>query len=326
MGKEHRETDRDQEALVRAERGAGAGLPVSAGIRARRAAGDSFHSLLRGPKVDALVHVHGFDAPPADAERLARFEPDFRRIARIVGCRAVLIRTNLREHPRFCRADWQSTHGGALGGVAHLLESSFGSAAISSSDTGVFNAPWGSHQDTDPLYSSEELSIQHCDENIHRLEKHRAIAAEPLVREHLWVCWKGRGSPLNCGHCEKCVRTMVFLLGLGELERSRVFDCPAEDLAARIDLLAPVKNPYTKTYWADVLEELELPMELQVAARRLLLRSNWDPVQVKRSRAVVPRGGQVDSVIDVAREHAHGILVSSPNDGDRNEESKGPGA
>jgi hypothetical protein len=84
---------------------------------------------------------------------------------------------------------------------------------------------------------------------------------------------------------------MVCLLGLGELERSRVFDCPAEDLAARIDLLAPVKNPYIKAYWADVLEDLELPMELQVAARGLLLRSDWDPVQVKRSRAVVPRGG-----------------------------------
>lgn len=245
---------------------------------------DSFYTLLRGPRVDALVHVQGFAASRDGRERLERFEPELRRIARDVGCRAVVVRTNLREHPGFRRAGWKFTHGGALACVAHLLKSSFGSAAISSSDTGIFDTPWGSHQDTDPLYSSEDLDIRHCDPDLHRFEKHRALAAEPLVERHLWVCWEGRGARPNCGRCEKCLRTMVCLLGLDALERSRVFECRPEDLAPLVDRLGPVTEPYVLVYWADALEEFALPEALRAAIRRLLSRSGWDPGRVNRSR------------------------------------------
>ena len=39
----------------------------------------------------------------------------------------------------------------------------------------------------------------------------------PLVRDHIRVCWENRAATGNCGECEKCVRTMVYveLLGRG---------------------------------------------------------------------------------------------------------------
>ena len=169
---------------------------------------DSFYSLLQGPAVDALVYAHGFDASPDDHHHGVRQDQELREVASDTGHRAVSIRTNLRQHRQFRTVNWELTHGGALTGAAHLLSDAFGQAVISSSDTGagLDDVPWGTHQETDPLYSSAVMAIQHFGESVYRQDKLRALAGEPIVRQHLRVCWEHRTSEMNCCQCEKCLR------------------------------------------------------------------------------------------------------------------------
>ncbi len=236
---------------------------------------DSFYSLLKGPVVEGILYVHGFDIALDDRTRMAQFEPHFQQIAKETGHRAVVIRTNLRQHPKFRKANWEMTHGGALAGVGHLIQTSFGRGVISSSDTGVFNVPWGSHQETDKLYSSGSFSVEHFGECVYRMDKLQAIAKEPLVRRHLHVCWENNSGEMNCCQCEKCLRAMVSLAGLGELEKYPVFSHGSGDLCARIDRL-PIVAEHLQVYWVDSLQ-LSLPKDVEAAVCRLLGRSGWHP-------------------------------------------------
>jgi hypothetical protein len=55
---------------------------------------------------------------------------------------------------------------------------------------------------------------------------------------------------LNCGKCEKCVRTMTALAGLGKLAEAREF--PREEVDPR-DIAALPVSPHYAAYWQDVL-------------------------------------------------------------------------
>jgi hypothetical protein len=103
--------------------------------------------------------------------------------------------------------------------------------------------------------------VCHGDHSRLRLDKIRRLAREPLAERHLRVCRDYRASELNCARCEKCLRTMTALAGLGALDR---FTCFAAGfpLAQRLAELERVpRNLY------GVWEHL-LGLELEPAVRR----------------------------------------------------------
>ena len=261
---------------------AGTALCFSGGV-------DSFHSLLRGGhRVDLLVLVQGFDIGLDDEARLAAFEPSFRAIARACGARAVVVRTNLRQHPLFGCAPWERTHGGALAAVGHLLADHAGRLIISSSYTYEEQLPWGSHWRTDPLWSSDRLSIVHLGASLWRDEKLEAIAEEELVRRHLRVCWENRSPEGNCSRCDKCVLTMLMLHVSGRLEAFSVFDHPAS-IAERLD--AVPRTGWFRHY-ARLLDR-GLEPDVDRAVRRLLRRSRAPGPFARTARRLArltPRG------------------------------------
>jgi hypothetical protein len=53
------------------------------------------------------------------------------------------------------------------------------------------------------------------------MEKSRLLAQFPEVLSRLRVCWANLGD-YNCGHCEKCIRTMLGLKALG-IDRCEAF-------------------------------------------------------------------------------------------------------
>ena len=70
-----------------------------------------------------------------------------------------------------------------------------------------------------------QLEVLHLGGDATRTEKTKAIAADPLAQAHLDVCtnglYQGRkdaSSPVNCGVCDKCVRTIITLDHLGYLD------------------------------------------------------------------------------------------------------------
>jgi hypothetical protein len=232
---------------------------------------DSFFSLLRyDQRIDTLVTVHGFDINLQDATRIAALKSSLSRIAAETGKESIIIRTNVREHPEFGKAPWQRSHGGVLGAVSHLVSDSVGRILISSSYANVNERPWGSHPKTDPLWSCDGLQIVHFGAEFERIEKLLSIAHEPLVRQHLRVCWENLSSEGNCSRCEQCLRNRLVLADCGELANYPVFEGP-EFLVRQIDAL-PEINGFPRMF-SQLVERGRLRPDVETAVRNLLKRT-----------------------------------------------------
>lgn len=232
---------------------------------------DSFFSLLHWPgDLRWLVFVHGYDVPLDDHVRMQAIRSALLEVAQARGLRPVVVRTNLREHPAFGAALWEVTHGGALAAVGHLLQSHLRRLVVSSSYPRVYQHPWGSHWQLDPLWSSRRLEIAHFGDHRWRAEKLAEIADEPLVRRHLRVCWENRRAKGNCGRCEKCLRTQLVLAQAGKLEAFTCFD-DTEPLSRRVDRLFVIK-PYLAPVYERFCQPPTAPETIR-AIRALLLRT-----------------------------------------------------
>jgi hypothetical protein len=246
---------------------------------------DSFYSLLRTPPTpDVLVYVVGYDVSLAEPARAGIVESHVRAVADAVGARAVVIHSDLRQHPVVAALNWEWAHGGALAAVGHLLADVVGTTRISSTFDLADDRPWGSHRRTDPLFSAADARIEHVGVEIPRDEKLAAMCHEPLVQQHLRVCWEHLTDDLNCGQCDKCVITMVELDLCGALDA--VATMPGSDgLVDRIDALATTR--YLKTYRRLLADQLHGAPAAAIG--RLLQRSGdvWDP-----PRTAAPEGAR----------------------------------
>ncbi len=122
-------------------------------------------------------------------------------------------------------------HGAVLAASAHAFAGRFGLVRIPSSHSISDLFPWGSHPLVDPNYSSSDLRIHYDNYILSRLEKVRLIADWDAALQNIKVCgpnWPG----MNCGICEKCVRTMLEMLAVGVLHKSRSF--PEKDLSEEL--------------------------------------------------------------------------------------------
>jgi hypothetical protein len=175
--------------------------------------------------------------------------------------------------------------GAILSAVAHAFSKRITSAAIASCDsipdlTFVKKRnlkPFGSHPLLDPNYSSSYLQIRHVGLNLPRLQRARLVSQWDTALQNIQVCprnWPGN----NCGECEKCVRTMLELLVLGAMDKSRAFpkDDVTEEMVSSIDISPPhMKNSYG---YAQNYLELIAPLkkigryDLVLATERLLAR------------------------------------------------------
>jgi hypothetical protein len=192
------------------------GLFFTAGV-------DSFYTLLHsGEEIRDLIYVHGFDSAVSDHIRLEDARKHLSQIAAETGRRLIILKTNLREHPLIRDMGWEKSHGAALVSAAYALPD-IQRMLISSSYPVGFLIPYGSHPETDPLWSGDQLTFVHYGQHARRLDKLTAIADHPLVRHHLRICFKNPGQPSNCCRCEKCLRNMLFLESMGKLASFEAF-------------------------------------------------------------------------------------------------------
>jgi len=232
---------------------------------------DAFHALLAGGHpIDTLVYVVGYDVKLRDRRRGAAVSRLVRDVAARVGCRSVVVSTNLRQHPLLKATPWVRSYAGPLAAIGHLLADRVGRLLIASDGLAFVHPEASSRPDTDPLFGSARLAIEHLAAHVTRFEKIAAIAAEPLVQQHLRVCWQTGSYGANCGRCEKCVRTMLALDACGRLEKFAGFD-HGRGLEAAIDRLPAVKG-ITESFYRDLLNR-GLSAGSTAAVRRLLARS-----------------------------------------------------
>jgi hypothetical protein len=113
--------------------------------------------------------------------------------------------------------------GSVLAAVAHTFDSRLGLVYIASSYDIPNLAPCGSHPLLDPEYSSFDLTIKHTDLALSRLDKLKIVADWDVAFQNFRVCLANVKDRLNCGKCEKCVRTMTELLSIGVLHKTSAF-------------------------------------------------------------------------------------------------------
>jgi hypothetical protein len=124
---------------------------------------------------------------------------------------------------RFWEYEFQ---GAALAAIAHAFRHRVSVVSIPSSDDISNLHPYGSHPLLDPNYSSCELRIRHDGITLSRFDKTKLISDWDVALKHLRVCnlYKlYQAGKLNCGRCEKCIRTAVALLALDVLDKTNAF-------------------------------------------------------------------------------------------------------
>jgi hypothetical protein len=238
---------------------------------------DSFFSLLDGDHSPThLLYVVGFDVAHDDAARADEVTSAVQAVAAERGLDAIIVTTDLREHPLFAAISWEHTHGAALAAIAHLLAPTIGTVIIPPSYAERRLEPWGSRPDLDPRWSRPgRTQIEHGDASGRRVDRVQAIAGHPLVHRHLRVCWQNVGTDLNCSRCEKCVRTMAMLAAFDQLDACETFT-PRAELPGAIDGIGQLP-PAVAMLWADLLEldgpGAGLRTEERSAIRRVVDRS-----------------------------------------------------
>ncbi len=143
----------------------------------------------------------------------------------------------------------------ALAASAHAFRSRWSAITIASSRDAARERLRGTSPLIDPLYCSGALELRYDSSPATRLERLRAIAASPRgLLEDLIVCLAFPTPPeINCGECEKCVRTMTSLLAIGALGRARRF--PHRDVTPE-RVRAVTIGEHDADYWRDLLPVL----------------------------------------------------------------------
>lgn len=245
---------------------------------------DSLYTVLkRRDEISDLIFVHGFDLALEDRRGRAQGVRRAQQVAKHLGMRFVEIETNIKQFQEQFLA-WGLTHGSALACIGHLLSPQFTRLYFPGSGIYLSLVPWGIHPLIDPLWSSEALDF-FCDGyEATRIRKTAAIAQDDIALQNLRICMQDPGSGLNCGQCEKCVRTMLDLRIVGALDRFDLFEAPLD--------LGRVKRIYAKSGYQRVylqkslryLEQFGSDLQLAHTLRGILDRPAIPKGWVKRLR------------------------------------------
>jgi hypothetical protein len=169
--------------------------------------------------IQDVLFIHGFDigkrAHKPEMERFRKALESLAPLAAEVGVRLISCRTNLRQLPSK-PGFWYYRHNGpALAAVGHAAILGPAFLFIGASHDIANPVPIGSHPAVDGLFSSQRVTVVHDGARYSRFQKVRELKDWPAALAALRVCPGHPGAELNCGVCEKCLRTRLELLAAG---------------------------------------------------------------------------------------------------------------
>ena len=191
-------------------------------------------------------------------------------LAREVGITLVPIYTNVYLDYRqedasrnfsFWKYKFQAA---ALAAVAHVFARRLTIVSIAA----TFDIPnfttnghlraFGSHPLIDHNYSSSDLMVRDEGVALSRFDKVKLVADWDVVLKNLRVCnqyKRYQSGRLNCGKCEKCIRTMLSLLAMGVLDKTRAF--PHHDVSEEIvRKTVSIPGQYVEACYKDLIAPL----------------------------------------------------------------------
>jgi len=172
--------------------------------------------------------IHGMDIGGVVARGMKYYVFDralaaMHAVTEAAGVTPVPVYTNIR-HLNDERELWLNKFFGAvLAAVGHGFSQRVDLFCIASSYDLEHLGPCGSHPLLDPNYGSLDLQIRHRDVELTRIDKLRVVSGWEPGFQNFRVCLANVADRLNCGRCEKCVRTMLGLVGIDALHKTRAF-------------------------------------------------------------------------------------------------------
>jgi hypothetical protein len=186
---------------------------------------DSYYSFLAHlDELSAFIHLDGFDIPLEEHSTRRRMAENCRYIGSQFGKQAIILESNAREFLENFVA-WSYSHGSLMGSAGLLLMPEYEHLYVAGAGLPADRDPFGSHPDLDPNWSTEILEFLH-EAEVDKLEKCRLIGQYEVALQTLHVCLRFPEQGLNCGECEKCLRSQVYLQVAGAAERSTAFQKP----------------------------------------------------------------------------------------------------
>jgi hypothetical protein len=221
----------------------GVGLFFSGGV-------DSFYSLLQHrAEITHLIFVHGFDSLLAHTRVRERNAQALRQAAAELGKPVIEVESNWRDVVDRYEPWSHHTATAAQLSVAQLLSRQFSRIYVAE------NYDYFAEKSQNSLSSvmhTGEVDIVLDGIDCLRLDKTVAIASSPTVLRWLRVCWQNTSLAYNCGHCEKCLRTMIALHLAGALGRCRTFARPLDPEGVRC-----LKLGDPTYFWPELLLAME---------------------------------------------------------------------
>jgi hypothetical protein len=211
-------------------------------------------------EVNAAVLVHGFDIHLDQPEAFAVAQNNARAMTQLMGVPLSIVRTNFA----IVGSQWTHAFGAALAACLHLFGEMCDTAVMGTDeDYAHFVLPWGSNPVSNPFLSSAGMTLVSEGGGFTRTDKVAVIARNQPASELLRVCWQGPQTGLNCGICEKCVRTKLNFLAAGVA----VPKCLGESPSSRQILGMRVQNRTQLSYLTDILEKFEKSGAMPASAR-----------------------------------------------------------
>jgi hypothetical protein len=246
---------------------------------------DSWYSLLKHEtRTTHLLLIRGFDIGLENDALWDAARARAARAAERLGKRLVTCETNLREVVDKGRCRWgmpydgdfwgECLHGAALASVALLLRRTVGEFIVPATHSHAQIKPWGSSPELDHLWSDGYMAITHDGCEADRVSKVRRIAESDIALETLRVCYHDTAE-INCGRCEKCLRTIMALRVCGALDRAAMFprDIPMAAMHGLV-IPRPVRHHYVSLREEarrvgdnELLETVEVILNERLSAR-----------------------------------------------------------
>jgi hypothetical protein len=232
---------------------------------------DSFATLKSNRKNFSSSHPwsikDGLIAYGLELERPETFDyviDSLKDVPSAVGIELIPVKTNIyleyRAEDRKNSFDFwvYKFQGAVLAAIAHAFSKRLAVLSIAATYDLPYLSLWGSHPLLDPQYSSVDLRIRHDGLVLSRLKKVEMIKDWDIAINHLRVCNQGlRYEPgkLNCGICEKCIRTALELLVVDRLDRCSTL--PYDDVTAdMVRHYGNIHDDYVKSCYLDLIPAL----------------------------------------------------------------------
>ncbi|HUG36170.1 MAG TPA: hypothetical protein VML54_04415, partial [Candidatus Limnocylindrales bacterium] len=177
-------------------------------------------------------NTYDFDASEPVPERVEDFEIRLARmagIAREARIELIPVFTNVR----FLARDFPSWNrhgmGAGLAAVGHVFAGRISRLLIGSAGYRGLGPPQGTHALLDPHYGNGALEVRHDGLWMSRLEKTALLTEWDSAMAIVQSCQQHQiiRESINCGRCNKCLRTMIHLAALGKLDRAPSFSVQA---------------------------------------------------------------------------------------------------